>query len=82
METIAEVLRKEEFSKTDIVQLLKLNKEESKLLFLKSKEVKKQYVGERVYLRGLIEFSNICAKDCLYCGIRKSNKCGSKHLYA
>jgi len=29
--------------------------------------------GENVYLRGLIEFSNICVNDCLYCGIRKSN---------
>jgi biotin synthase len=27
-----------------------------------------------VWLRGLIEFSNICGKDCLYCGIRKSNR--------
>ena len=27
----------------------------------------------RVYIRGLIEFTNICKNDCLYCGIRKSN---------
>jgi len=26
---------------------------------------------QKVWLRGLIEFSNICSKDCLYCGIRK-----------
>jgi biotin synthase len=30
-------------------------------------------VGDRVHLRGLIEFSNICGCDCLYCGLRKSN---------
>jgi biotin synthase len=30
--------------------------------------------GEGVYLRGLVEASNACACDCLYCGIRKSNK--------
>lgn len=29
--------------------------------------------GNKVYYRGLIEFSNICSKDCFYCGIRKSN---------
>ena len=29
--------------------------------------------GNKVYLRGLIEFSNYCQCDCLYCGIRKSN---------
>jgi len=30
--------------------------------------------GNSVYIRGLIEVSNICKKDCLYCGIRRSNK--------
>jgi biotin synthase len=30
-------------------------------------------VGNKVYFRGLIELSNICGKDCYYCGIRKSN---------
>ena len=29
--------------------------------------------GNKVFLRGLIEFSNICHNDCLYCGIRRSN---------
>ncbi len=32
-----------------------------------------KHVGAGVYLRGLIEFSNYCINDCLYCGIRKSN---------
>jgi biotin synthase len=30
--------------------------------------------GPGVYYRGLIEYSNICASDCLYCGIRRSNR--------
>ena len=30
--------------------------------------------GNAVYLRGLIEFSTFCKNDCLYCGIRRSNK--------
>lgn len=33
-----------------------------------------QTLGNKVYFRGLVEFSNICSKDCFYCGIRKSNK--------
>lgn len=32
-----------------------------------------QHVGSKVYFRGIIELSNVCAKDCFYCGIRKSN---------
>lgn len=37
-------------------------------------EVKKNTVGECVYLRGLVEISNICRKNCLYCGIRRDNR--------
>ncbi|MCR5217859.1 [FeFe] hydrogenase H-cluster radical SAM maturase HydE [Treponema sp.] len=38
--------------------------------------LRKKYYGNSVYIRGLIEFTNICKNDCLYCGIRKSNlKC-------
>ncbi|HKZ16610.1 MAG TPA: [FeFe] hydrogenase H-cluster radical SAM maturase HydE, partial [Geobacteraceae bacterium] len=35
--------------------------------------VRRQNVGEDVHLRGLIELSNICARDCAYCGIRAGN---------
>ncbi|MBQ2730368.1 MAG: [Clostridia bacterium] len=35
---------------------------------------KKKVYGNAVYIRGLIEISNICKNDCYYCGIRKSNK--------
>lgn len=35
--------------------------------------VKVKHVGRVVYFRGLLELSNICCKDCFYCGIRKSN---------
>lgn len=34
---------------------------------------RKEIYGNEVYLRGLIEISNICKNDCFYCGIRKSN---------
>lgn len=30
--------------------------------------------GKKVYIRGLIEFSSYCRNDCLYCGLRRSNK--------
>jgi biotin synthase len=35
--------------------------------------VREKTIGKNVYFRGIIEFSNICEKDCHYCGIRKSN---------
>jgi biotin synthase len=42
-------------------------------LFEAAYQVKLRYIGKCVSLRGLIELGNYCAKDCLYCGIRKSN---------
>ena len=36
--------------------------------------LRQQIYGTDVYVRGLIEISNICRNDCLYCGIRRSNK--------
>ena len=37
-------------------------------------EERKKVYGNTVYIRGLIEVSNFCKNDCLYCGIRRSNK--------
>lgn len=36
--------------------------------------VSRRIFGNKIYLRGLIEFSNYCRNDCLYCGIRRSNQ--------
>lgn len=46
---------------------------EREFLYSKAYEVKKHFVGQKVHFRGIIEFSNICRKDCYYCGVRKSN---------
>lgn len=37
-------------------------------------EVRQKIYGNQVYIRGLIEISNICKNDCYYCGIRRSNQ--------
>jgi biotin synthase len=42
-------------------------------LFREARACAIRYVGPKVYFRGIIEFSNLCGKDCYYCGIRKSN---------
>ena len=35
--------------------------------------VRHAFVGDGVHLRGLIEFSNICRQNCMYCGLRREN---------
>lgn len=42
-------------------------------LFARADQVRRQYYGTDVYIRGLIEISSFCINDCLYCGIRRSN---------
>jgi biotin synthase len=71
---IREILENEIFTRNDIISLLQSEGEDRTLLFRKSAEIKERYIGKKVWFRGLIEFSNICSKDCLYCGIRKGNK--------
>ncbi|MBT9137552.1 MAG: (FeFe) hydrogenase maturase subunit HydE [Syntrophomonadaceae bacterium] len=43
-------------------------------LTLMADSVRARFCGEEVHLRGVIEFSNFCCRDCLYCGLRCSNK--------
>jgi len=49
-------------------------------LFAAAAEVKRRVGREKVLPRGLVECSNVCAKDCLYCGVRKSNAAASRYL--
>lgn len=72
--SIKEILGQESFNKEDIMILLSSEGEDKALLFSKSSEIKEKFIGKKVWFRGLIEFSNVCGKDCLYCGIRKGNK--------
>ena len=72
--TIKEILTQEDLSREDIVMLLKTEGYDKDLLFRRSAEIKRAFIGNKVWFRGLIEFSNVCSKDCLYCGIRKGNK--------
>lgn len=72
--TIKEILENRNFTRENIITLLQSGGADRTLLFKKSAEIKEKYIGNKVWFRGLIEFSNICGKDCLYCGIRKGNK--------
>ena len=44
------------------------------LLFAAADQVRKHFVGDEVHLRALIEFTNICKNQCLYCGLQAQNK--------
>ena len=48
--------------------------EDAEVLAKEACRIRDEVYGKKVFIRGLIEISNICKNDCYYCGIRKSNK--------
>ena len=70
---IIEKAKKEHIlTKEEIITLLLSS--DSDVLFQAANEVRQTYIGNDVYLRALVEFSNICRCNCFYCGLRSENK--------
>lgn len=67
-------------SKKEIIDLIRENKDNPSHELLNSAlELKKKYYGDKVYVRGLIEFTNYCKNNCFYCGIRRENKNANRY---
>jgi biotin synthase len=61
-------------SKDELLHVIEnCNEEDKKYIVEKAHETRLKYYSNRVFLRGLIEFTNYCKNDCYYCGIRRSN---------
>lgn len=71
---LAQAVRTHRLSQGEIITLLSAHGEEEQALFAAADAVRAEWVGDEVHLRGLIEFSNYCRNDCLYCGMRRSNR--------
>lgn len=76
MTALAEKLcRDRKLTEAEFIRLLEeRNAETAAFLADFAVSERKKVYGNDVYVRGLIEFSNYCKNDCLYCGIRRSNK--------
>lgn len=63
-------------SKSEYLELLQYweNEEVVKRLRTEAVSLRKQYYGDKVFTRGLIEFTNYCKNNCYYCGIRNGNR--------
>lgn len=73
LQLIEKAREQHELTKIEITQLLNAPGIDEELA-LAADAVRKKYVGDDVHLRGLIEFSNICSRTCLYCGLRSANR--------
>jgi len=77
MEKIAQkFLENQNLKKEGFVELIRCadDPETREALAERAVEIRKKYYGDKVYTRGLIEFTNYCKNDCYYCGIRRSNR--------
>jgi len=76
-EVVKALLDGERLKKDQFLYLLENRDLESdELIFEKAREKTVASYGDRIFLRGLVEITNVCKNDCLYCGIRASNsKC-------
>lgn len=73
-ERIEKLEREGDLPDEGLARLLEtLTPEEEEHLFARARAVREREYGKAVFVRGLIEFSNICKNDCYYCGIRRSN---------
>lgn len=72
---ISKLLEKRSLSVDEYEYIIK-NRDSDSYGILQAEAIKlrKMIYGNKIYIRGLIEISNYCKNDCLYCGIRKSNK--------
>ncbi len=62
-------------TREEYVELLQtITVEEKELLRKEAVRLREKYYGNKVYIRGLIEFTNYCKNNCYYCGIRGENK--------
>lgn len=68
------------FTKENIIELLD-EKDQNRVqqLYDDAFRTKIDNVGNKVYLRGLVEITNICRKNCLYCGIRRDNPSNDRY---
>ena len=51
----------------------------NKLLACEADKLRRKYYGDKVYIRGLIEFTNYCKNNCYYCGIRAGNSLAARY---
>lgn len=74
MQKLIDRLEEQHFlTKEEWIALIQ-NRTEAEYLFRRARAVAQKYYGNKVYTRGLIEFTNYCKNNCYYCGIRRENE--------
>ena len=79
-ELVEKLYRTSDLNDAELKALIETDSPEvAELLRKRADEVRQLHYGKKVFLRGLIEVSSYCKNDCLYCGIRRSNKSAERY---
>ena len=81
MGIVEKFIKEGQLTKEEYPELLHLYQDPDAVRLLREEAVRiqKKYFGNKIYTRGLIEFTNYCRNDCYYCGIRRSNRNASRY---
>jgi len=71
---IVKVSHTRDLTKKEIIYLLNADGLEKEALFSEANIIRKAHLKDFICIHGIIEFSNFCKNDCLYCGLRKENQ--------
>ena len=76
MTIIDKFMRQHSLTEDEYLELLQHWQDSDVVKRLSEEAVKlrKQHYGDKVFTRGLIEFTNYCRNNCYYCGIRRDNR--------
>lgn len=66
-------------TRTELLPLLRAQGADLAALYARADAVRRAHCGEAVPIRAILEFSNVCANDCLYCGLRASNPAPARY---
>ena len=73
-ELIYKLYETQNLDRDEFVRLINCSSKDQELLRSLAEKTRIENYGHDIYIRGLIEFSNYCIRDCYYCGIRRSNR--------
>ena len=76
MSVVDKIIGYQDLTKEEYIELLSLSEDETvrRLLAKRAVQLRQKYYRDKIFTRGLIEFTNYCKNNCYYCGIRCGNE--------
>ncbi|MBU4533815.1 MAG: [FeFe] hydrogenase H-cluster radical SAM maturase HydE [Eubacteriales bacterium] len=80
--TLTRAVNTHTLTREEMDALLQTEGEQAEALYRAADQVRAEHLGKEVHLRAIIEFSNYCVRNCLYCGLRRDNRLLTRYRMA